>query len=378
MPSVLRSIAKRSLVVLVFCLLAAFSETANANQSGDHPAELARQLSEQLSTQEWLGPMAAIALSPFFGLACLSGIGTYGPEALRTQSAMLTEHGPMNNPYLFWSMVVLTIITSLPRFTKLSKPLSLLAEKLEAYSAIIILVSMRFFSLSGGQIGDAMPEVAMAGVGTWSVDVMMSIAAIVNLVVINTVKLAIEFLVWLMPFPLVDSVFEIINKSVCGALAILYAYIPLLSFMLNLCIFAACAFVFLKVVRLLNYFKKIYIWPTILKALGKNVSNSNSFPAFTTVDWGKIPAQSQIKIIRGQNGSLEVFYDTWLDSKRLGTGKWLASESALFVDKGKIVWSDDMESTDRLEDSPLSLEAPRGALSGAVVSGSRPNLQTAL
>ena len=59
-------------------------------------------ISRQVSTQEWLGPLSAIALSPFFGLACLSGVATYGPDWLQSRSSLLGESSPLNNPLLFW------------------------------------------------------------------------------------------------------------------------------------------------------------------------------------------------------------------------------------------------------------------------------------
>ena len=88
-------------------------------------------VSQQVSTQEWLGPLSAIALSPFFGLACLSGAATYGPEWLQSRSHLIDSNSPLNNPMLFWTVLGLTIATSLPRLTKVSKPIALAAEKLE-------------------------------------------------------------------------------------------------------------------------------------------------------------------------------------------------------------------------------------------------------
>ncbi len=44
----------------------------------------AQQLSQQLSVAEWLGPMAPVALSPFFGIMLLSGLSFFGATGLHT------------------------------------------------------------------------------------------------------------------------------------------------------------------------------------------------------------------------------------------------------------------------------------------------------
>jgi hypothetical protein len=106
-------------------------------------------VSQHVSTQEWLGPLSAIALSPFFGVTCLSGAATYGPEWIQSRSSLIGPSSPLNNPLLFWTMLGLTVATSLPRLTKVGKPIALAAEKLEMYATVIILISMRLFSTSG-------------------------------------------------------------------------------------------------------------------------------------------------------------------------------------------------------------------------------------
>lgn len=228
---------------------------------------------EQLSTSEWLGPLAPVALSPFFGLAVLSGIGTYGPEALQQRSAIFQSGGSLDNPWLFWSMAGLALFTSLPRLTKVSKPISLAAEKLEAYSAIVILICVRMF---GSQFQAGAPELQMgleghasselmlsAGVGTVSLNVMMSAFAALNIFVVNVVKLFFEFLVWLIPVPAIDAVVELCNKSLCGALMALYCYSPWLATLVNLAILACSLIVFLWVFRRMNYYKDLIAGPAL-------------------------------------------------------------------------------------------------------------------
>jgi|694.fasta_scaffold00384_31 hypothetical protein len=81
-------------------------------------AQTGQDFIQQLGLSDWLGPLAPIALSPFFGLALLSGTATYGPEWIQERSVMLQADGALDSPSLFWTMAALALFTSLPRLTK--------------------------------------------------------------------------------------------------------------------------------------------------------------------------------------------------------------------------------------------------------------------
>jgi len=72
---------------------------------------------ESLGIADWLGPLAPVALSPFFGVTCLSGLALWGPEWV-TDNALLGKAGPLQNETLFFIFLALTLLTSLPRLTK--------------------------------------------------------------------------------------------------------------------------------------------------------------------------------------------------------------------------------------------------------------------
>ncbi len=163
------------------------------------PADAGEQLARQIGASEWLGPLAPVALSPFFGIAVLSGLATYGPEFLQQRSGLITSGSPLNNHYLFWTMATLALLTSLPRLSKVSKPFALAIENVESYASVIILIAVKF--LSSHQPGTApQPELSLAGFGAVPLDTLMSIAAALNVIVINTVKLFFELMVWLIHF----------------------------------------------------------------------------------------------------------------------------------------------------------------------------------
>lgn len=246
------------------------------------PTPGADRISRFVAAQDWLGPVSAIALSPFFGLACLSGIATYGPSFLREHSSLLGITGPMNNPALFWSMTALAIITTLPRWTKFTKPISLAIEKLEAYSAIIILVVMRLtvdYSANPAEIvllppsSEIQTPLLQAGFTTLPLDMLLALAIALNMIVVNTIKLFIDVLIWITPFPAIDIVLDLIGKSLCALILGIYAWSPWLAVVLDLLIFIACAMVFMKVTRRLRYYRDLVLKPILRKVFG-SVSES--------------------------------------------------------------------------------------------------------
>ena len=240
--------------------------TSQVPQSLDPSTLAASELvAEKLAVSEWLGPLAPVALSPFFGLCVLSGIATYGPDWLQERSVLFQTAGPLDNAALFWTMLTLAVLTSLPRFTKVSKPLALAAENLETYSAVIILFVVRMCStpqleLEGTSAASA-PMMLSAGIGSFSINIAMSVAAGLNVIVINTVKLFFE--VWLVPFPSVDAIIEVANKSLCVGLMALYCYSPTVATVVNLLLVVVCALVFRFVYRRLRFYRNLIVGPIL-------------------------------------------------------------------------------------------------------------------
>ncbi len=218
------------------------------------------QVAESLATTEWLGPLAPIALSPFFGLAIMSGAACYGPDWLTERSGLLSHDGAFANPTLFWCMLGLSVLSSLPRLSKVSKPIALASENLEAYSSVIILIALRFLNTTPT---DAQPEL-VAGI-PW--DIAMSLVVLLNVVVVNSVKLFFEFLIWLVPFPSIDAFLEAGNKLLVAALMGLYMFSPTLATLLNLLILVACCLVFARVKRLTRKYRTLIIGPILARLL---------------------------------------------------------------------------------------------------------------
>lgn len=301
---------------------AATHSAAIDSSHGQIPSNAGQSISRWVATQDWLGPISAVALSPFFGLACLSGIATYGPSTLREHSSLLGVTGPMNNPALFWTMTVLTILTSLPRWTKLSKPIAMAAEKLEAYSAVIILIALRFTADSGGvssaQVWIEVPQpLVAAGLVSLPIDLFLAVAMAVNLIVVHTVKLLIDVLIWLIPFPTVDAMLELANKSICGVLLGIYAFSPFLALLINLAIFAVSAVLFFRVKRRLAYLHELMVAPIWATLIGNTATQNNRHRVFLVRPFAGFPALTCGELVRDEQGHLhELRLRGWTASQK--------------------------------------------------------------
>ena len=249
---------------------------------------------------DWLGPMAPVAMSPFFAITCLSGLSLWGPEWV-SDNALLRSAGPLKNEWLFVIFLVLTLVTSLPRLTKVSKPFAQAVDRLEAYSVIIILLAIKL--VASMEAGDEQPvAVVQLGVVSMTLDTLLAIAMVINILVINSVKFFFEFLVWLTPIPLLDAIFELCNKSICAALMAIYAFSPTLATVINLCLLAAAAVVFRWVSRKVRFYRTIVLDPLIAWVWkGYATPRQPELIVFPKQEIGPFPAQSRLKLLRRQD-----------------------------------------------------------------------------
>ena len=280
----------------------------SASQGELSPADnvLADEIANRISTSEWLGPLAPIAISPFFGITCLALMNQFDfvPE-----NSFVSNNPVLQNPTVLWVFLTLTILTSLPRLTKVSKPLAQALDQVEAYSGIITLLVLRI--ATAGSADQEIVALQMGYVGfmsfssIWSipVDILMSLAAIMNVVVINSVKFFFEVLVWLVPFPFIDALLEAANKSLCAALMALYAYSPLLATLVNLVCFAVCLLAFFWIRRRITYMRTLFCDPIIARLNSKyGVPEKNDLIVFPKTDFGPFPAKAKLHLSTNENG----------------------------------------------------------------------------
>ena len=248
---------------------AAIEEKLTDNYKADDIAA-ANTWVESIGLADWLGPLAPVALSPFFGVTCLSAIALWGPE-WATDNALLGSAGPLQNETLFFVFLALTLLTSLPRLTKVSKPFAQATDRLETYAVIVILLAIKVISSMESSGNDDAVPVAMVqlGVVSFTLDTLLAIAMVINVLVINSVKFFFEFLVWLTPIPAVDAIFEFCNKMLCAALMAVYAFSPTIATIINIVLLCLALIVLRWMGRRVRYFRTMVLDPIITQVWGK-------------------------------------------------------------------------------------------------------------
>ena len=299
-------------VVLSFAVMVfSFESTVKAqelpdrqNSSGDFSAAdvaAAQQFGQTLGVADWLGPLAPVALSPFFGITCLSGMALFGKGWVSEGNAFLGEGSPLNNPAVFWTFLILTLVTSIPRLTKVSKPFAQAVDQVEAWAGIITLLALKF--MVGGEPPDV-EQVTMvqAGIGSVTVDTLLMVAAAINIFVINAVKFFFEVLIWITPVPAIDAVFEFANKTVCAVLMAIYGYSPTIATAINLAMFVAAALVFSWAYRRQVFFRTMLVdavWQLCAPPKG---TPSSVLTVFPVADVDSIPARARCSFSRSDSG----------------------------------------------------------------------------
>lgn len=267
---------------------------------------MADSLSEKVSTTEWLGPLAPVAISPFFGITCLAGMSQFGKGTVLEQNNFISTNPVLNNPTIFWVFLVLTLLTSLPRFTKVSKPMAQALDQVETYSGIITLLVIKVLGSSlGGGDGEMIETAALVqfGIFSFTSDLLLSIAAVINIIVINTIKFFFEVLILITPVPFLDAAFEAGKQATCVGLLAIYAFSPLVATIINLVIFVACLFAYRWIHRRVAYARSVLFDP--LMALWNPKFGQPAKPelvVFNEKTFGPFPAKTKLKLTHTESG----------------------------------------------------------------------------
>jgi hypothetical protein len=150
------------------------------------------------------------------------------------------------------------------------------------------------------------------GVFSFTVDTLLGIAMVANILVINSVKFFFEFMVWLTPIPLVDAVFEVCNKGVCACLMGIYAFSPTLATAINLVILLAAAVVLRWISRRVRFYRTMVLDPILAKLWsGFGRANRPELIVFPQSAIGPFAPKSRLRLMRSADDS----------------GKWLLQEA---------------------------------------------------
>ena len=231
----------------------------------------ANRLIETIPLSEVMGPLAPVALSPFFGLTCLSGLSLLSDHGIVPENNFISSSEILHSEIAFGVLALLTLFTSIPKLSKVSKPFAQLVDQMESYAGIVaygaIMIASNFAQASPQ--ADEVTVVYSAGIFTLSGDTLLIIVAAINLFVINTVKFLFEVLIFVSPIPAIDALFEVINKGVVAALMLIYSLSPAAAFTINIIIFLGALCLFSWARRWVKYFREIVLSPAIQLFLGK-------------------------------------------------------------------------------------------------------------
>jgi hypothetical protein len=270
----------------------------------------AQQFGQSLSIAEWLGPMAPVALSPFFGVACLSGLSLFGGDWVASGNPLIGLDSPLHDTRVFGVFLTLTLLTSIPRLTKVSKPFAQAADQLESWSGVITMLVLRYMISSESALQDEPVALVQLGLFSFSADLVLMLAAAVNIFVISAVRFFCEVLIWLTPIPMLDAVFELCNKFVCAMLMALYAWSPVLALTLNVGIFLVALLVFGWVHRREIFFRTM-LFDFLRASWGSpRPAEASSLIVFPVRAVGAIKARTKCEL-RPTDGGWMLTYHRW-------------------------------------------------------------------
>ncbi len=221
----------------------------------------AQQLTKNISIVETIGPLAPVAVSPFFGLTCLSGTSILCNKGVLPENNFLMGNKALNNGLTFTAFLLLTILTSVPKLTTVSKAFAEVTDQLETYSSIIAYLIIFYLADFGQTPEQQQVAYYSAGIFTFTKQTILMAACVINIIVINTVKYFFELLVLISPIPTIDAIFEAANKAFAAVMAAIYAFNPWLAFVINLILFFFCLLIFKWCSRRVKYFKSILLEP---------------------------------------------------------------------------------------------------------------------
>ncbi len=244
-------------------------------------AQKAEELVEQYGITEALGPLAPVAMSPFFGLTCLSGMSILSDVEFfgLADNGFLQGNEVLNNWLVFLVFGALTVATSVPRLVSVSKIFAEAMDRVETYAGIIS-YGVILMAAAQSQGPEQETFVYTAGFISFTQSGLLTIAAAVNIFVISSVRFFFELLVLISPIPTLDAIFECANKGIAGILVCIYAYDPRLAFVLNVFLFLICLVIFKWINRRLKYLKATLLEPILLGIVRKLLGRGTYDP-----DW---------------------------------------------------------------------------------------------
>lgn len=300
---------KRIIVLfLLFFPVILFSQEANL--------ELDRTLQDNSFIMEHLGQLAPMAINPYLTLFITSVLSKMG-----IHNDLVATNPLFGNYYVIIISFLLLLITSLPKFfSKLAAPIAITADYLNNKASVFItILIIALPSLINKQVVED-PIVYKAGFLSISLSTLTLMAvSTYYLIVVMSVRLFLEILIFLTPVPFLDAVFEICKWVFTFTLVLLGVFFPKFSLIITVVSFIVSLFFFSRAKRYITLIKCLVMTP-VLKMITFQYPDmvDKSLPNSIEKDLGDslvlaIPAITKIKL-----GSLKKGVKVWLTKSDQG------------------------------------------------------------
>lgn len=221
------------------------------------------QVGRFLPPFEVLGPIASVAVSPFYGMALLSGAALLSDRGLLPRNEFLRRSRVLKNPLFFGCFALLALLISLPRFTKITNSLGTVLGYLEDRAALICLLVLNVLVVLDSSLFETTQE---RGWQTIAWESALSVLAIVNFFVLRTVRFYVDLMIFISPLPFVDAALEMAKKVGSTVLLVLYAYFPGAAAGFTLLWFALSMLFVFQILRLTKFYISVLLRPMFARA----------------------------------------------------------------------------------------------------------------
>ena len=272
--------SKRVAVVMLLVVLAATIAASTAPQAPSPSSVDFAAVNEVRSTFEALvGPVPAVATTPFFTLALLTGLSLVAdvnpaPPGLASiqrqlrQSPLIAQTRPYATWWVFGTLCLLTVIVYLSNSGKLQ---GTIGKVLKVAEAAFVLVA--YSALAGHALMTAAPSVShaptvlSAGVFGGASAVGYGVILLLSLYTLVVTRLALDFAIWLSPFPLVDFAFESVKKIMSLVLLLVYFLSPGIALAISVMTILISALMLGWAIRFLRFGWSVLLNPLLAVAI---------------------------------------------------------------------------------------------------------------
>lgn len=230
------------------------------------------------TVQDVVGPMPAIAGTPFFGLALLSGAALASDSDWVAQSkhpwvqafrdnALIAESRRYSSWPLFLSLLALAAVLYLANTGKIRGAVGKLLRTAEDSSVFVTYTLLAVATLVGvgaeatiGASGASAPA-PVAAIGAMPASALIGLGVAVGMALMMVVRYACDVMIWLIPVPFIDFLFETAKKVITLGFLALYFWSPVAAATLSLGVVLIAFLLYGWATRMLHFSYGIVLRP---------------------------------------------------------------------------------------------------------------------